>query len=283
MPSSCLQRTYDAEASKIRKLAARSGKTFGFEEVHDLRVEVKRLRALLDVIEHCRPGFPVRERFKPFRKLFKAAGGLREAQVASSLAREKAVALQLDLDAYRNLLKSDELRERKKFSAAAKAFRRRSLGACRKAIDRALDVMGASSVQTAVEARLDELRRKVARLKRPKPVKRELHLLRIRSKRMHDTLEILQRCFRPDDTELEALSESLRAVHQALGRWHDLELAANSLRVFLRKRAVRPLAGEGAYAEYERALRVDRRRYLAGFKKAWEGLVRQPAFRTSAK
>lgn len=279
MSSSCLRRIFDAETSRIRRLSRRSRRTFGLEDVHDLRVEVKRLRALLDVIEACRPGFPGRQWFKPFRRLFKAAAGLREAQVASSLARDKAASLRADLDAYRNLLKADELRERKEFSAAAKAFERRSLGFRRKAIERALDGLDEMGIRAAIEIRLDEQRGDLVRLKRPKPAKRDYHLLRIRSKRMHDTLEILQKCFRPDDAALADLNESLRAVHQALGRWHDLELASASLRDFLANKAVRPLAGKPACSDYARALRADRHRHLAGFEKAWGDLSRRTAFR----
>ncbi len=279
MPPSCLRRTFDAEISRIRKMTGRSRRMFGLEAIHDLRVEIKRLRALFDLIEACRPRFPRRKRFKPFRRLFKAAGGLREAQVESSLARDKATSPRLDLDAYRNVLKDDELRARRRFCAAAKAFERGSSLPCRKAIDKALDGLDPRSVQTAIEARCDKLRRGLLQLKRAKLAKRGLHAIRVRAKRMHDTLEILQGCFRPDDAALAGLNESLRAVHQALGRWHDLELAAASLRDFLANRAVRPLAEEPAYTDYARLMRADSRRHLAAFEKAWENFIRRASSR----
>lgn len=51
------------------------------EATHDLRVELKRMRAILRLIHFLRPTWPYRRHYAPFRALFRSAGLLREWQL----------------------------------------------------------------------------------------------------------------------------------------------------------------------------------------------------------
>ncbi len=51
------------------------------EAIHALRVSLKKIRAFFRLMEHLNPEFPQKENFKPFRKVFKEAGALRDIQV----------------------------------------------------------------------------------------------------------------------------------------------------------------------------------------------------------
>jgi CHAD domain-containing protein len=274
MPALCFRRMFEAEAGRIHKLARRAGRGFAAEDVHDLRVEIKRLRALLGVIESGSREFGRRDLFKPFRRLFKAAAGLREARVGRHLAGEWAADSGNRLDEYRNALMEDDLRSRKTFAGGTRKFERSFSLRASEAIDRALPSKSARDLERLTEGRWDALRGRLLELKAPRPAKRDLHRIRVQAKMSRYTLEILQECFRPGDAGLARLSRALRSVHQALGRWHDLELAAASLRDFLGRRAERPLSDPRAYEAYGRFLASERVKRLEEFETAWREFER---------
>jgi CHAD domain-containing protein len=62
--------------------------SFSEEAVHDLRVSIKKLRAVSRFIRHFDQASEVKEALGPFRQIFKAFGTLRELQIAFKLANE---------------------------------------------------------------------------------------------------------------------------------------------------------------------------------------------------
>lgn len=277
MHGSCFRRLFEREAGRIFRLAGRARRDFDAEDVHDLRVEVKRLRALLGVVKACSPKFKTRKLSGPFRRLFKAAAGLREAQVGSGLAGSWAASSALRLDEYRNALKQDELKGRKVFAAEAKRFRRDLLAGVGEDVDGAVRKRTSRELERSTEKRLAALSEGLLKLKKPRPAKRDLHRIRVQAKKTRYTLEVLQECFHPDDAGLERFNRALRSVHQALGRWHDLELASASLRGFFARRAEGPPSSPKAYEAYGRFLEFEGKKRLAEFEKAWAKLHRLTA------
>ncbi len=277
MRASCFRRLFESGAGRIFRLAGRARRGFDVEDIHDLRVEVKRLRALLGVVKACSSRFRTRKPSRPFRRLFKAAAGLREAQVESGLVRSWAASSAHRLDEYRNVLKRDELKGRTAFAAEARRFRRGFAPGAGRAIDGAVEGRTGGELERLTEKRLAALSGRLLKLKRPRPAKGDLHRIRVQAKKTRYTLEILRECCRPKDPGLDRLDRALRAVHQALGRWHDLELASASLRGFLAHRLEGPLSDPGAYEAYGRFLDSEREKRLAEFEKAWARLVRSTA------
>jgi len=269
----CFREVYESKAVGVRELLGLAALGFGEEAVHDLRVEIKRLRAFFDLVEDCNRLFCGRDQFKPIRVLFKAAGSLREVQVDLSLAKAKSAALHLDLDEYRNELKGEELRARRKFAAAAADFEPGLFLEREEAISRALAGLDLPFLQSRTEAFFEKLVADLRRLKQPGGDRTTLHKIRIQTKKTRYVLEVLQKCFRPDEARLKDLNDSLRAVHQALGQWHDLQLGLASARVFLDEKAARPLTHEDSYTAYVQALQADSDRNLGDFEKAWEGMA----------
>ena len=52
---------------------------------HKLRVELKKLNALFEILEYCSPEFKHRKYFKPFKTLFQQAGRVRELHITEAL------------------------------------------------------------------------------------------------------------------------------------------------------------------------------------------------------
>jgi CHAD domain-containing protein len=61
--------------------------SFTTETIHDLRVEIKKLHALFELLEHCHDNFKMKRLFKPFRHLFRQTGKVREIQVEEELLK----------------------------------------------------------------------------------------------------------------------------------------------------------------------------------------------------
>ena len=87
------------------------------ETFHELRVEIKRLKALFELIAFCSKKFKPRKTFKPFRIIFKEAGKIRELQLEQTILEE-----QPDfhlLKKYPNRLKKLETKKIKNFFSIA--------------------------------------------------------------------------------------------------------------------------------------------------------------------
>ncbi len=55
------------------------------EVLHQIRVDIKKLKAILGVINDCQKGFKAHKQFIPFRNIFRRAGDIREADVLTQL------------------------------------------------------------------------------------------------------------------------------------------------------------------------------------------------------
>ena len=55
---------------------------------HALRVEIKRLNALFNLVNYCSKEFKKKKTFKPFKRIFRQAGKVRELQIEESLLEE---------------------------------------------------------------------------------------------------------------------------------------------------------------------------------------------------
>ena len=87
--------------------------SYTVETFHELRVEIKRLKALFELIAFCSKKFKSRKTFKPFRIIFKEAGEIREIQLEQTILGEQPN-FHL-LKKYPSRLKKQETKKIKKF------------------------------------------------------------------------------------------------------------------------------------------------------------------------
>jgi CHAD domain-containing protein len=78
------------------------------EGVHDLRVELKRLKAFFNLIEFLNSQFFAKKRFRNFRAIAKNIGALRDTQVQAELAEEIKKTFEPDISEYLEYLKNKE-------------------------------------------------------------------------------------------------------------------------------------------------------------------------------
>jgi CHAD domain-containing protein len=99
-------------------------------------------------------------------------------------------------------------------------------------------------------------------------VEDDYHAIRILSKETRYTLAVLQTCFPPKNIWAQ-LNESLRKVHQALGRWHDDDVALLFLDGFLLGYAGKSFFDRDSYVKYKKNLADDKMKQMAEFEQRW--------------
>ncbi len=71
--------------SAITVLLEKQPEFFTSDTFHTLRLEIKKLNALFDLVAFCSKGFQQKKTLKPFKLIFRQAGKIREIQVEEAL------------------------------------------------------------------------------------------------------------------------------------------------------------------------------------------------------
>jgi CHAD domain-containing protein len=225
------------------------------EGVHDMRVGIKRLRAYFNLIEWINPVFQAKQNLKPIRRLFKASGKVRDIHVQQELVRRWASELDLEMSEYYNFLKQKETEERKRFADfAKKKFDLKVFQLNWTLIQNVLSFISTEYIQFKSEERFNAQIEELVEFKEKENfIEDDYHAIRILSKEMRYTLEVLQTCFPPKNIWTQ-LNETLRKVHQALGRWHDDDVSLLFLDGFLLSYAGKSFFDRNSYIKYKKSL-----------------------------
>lgn len=240
------------------------------EGVHDMRVGIKRLRAYFNLIEWINPVFQAKQNLKPIRRLFKASGKVRDIHVQQELVRRWASELDLEMSEYYNFLKQKETEERKRFADfAKKKFDLKVFQSNWTLIQNVLSFISTEYIQFKSEERFNAQIEELVKFKEKENfIEDDYHAIRILSKEMRYTLEVLQTCFPPKNIWTQ-LNETLRKVHQALGRWHDDDVSLLFLDGFLLRYAGKSFFDRNSYVKYKKNLADDKVKQLAEFEQRW--------------
>jgi len=260
---------YKSQEQKIRENFLLAVSTFDVEGIHELRVEIKRLRAFFHLIGHINPVFRPEQDLQKIQSLFKSAGKIRDIHVQQNMAREKISSLNLELSEYLNFLKEKEMRARKQFSKAGKKF---DFGILKKTWTRMRNVLiyiSGEYIQYKSEERFKSLIDELFTFKSHLDFsEKDYHAIRILSKETRYTLEILQKCF-PDKSSLQDVNDSLRSMHQALGKWHDYDLGLLFLNNFEKDFGDLIYFDKESYTKYAQNLLEEKTIKLEEFEKKW--------------
>jgi len=184
---------------------------------HRLRVELKKTRALLELIASCVPGTRRKSLFNPLRPLFRRAGAVRDLQVATAffaraslrpagpeVLQRMADALTVAQQHFRAGITSEQL-------AAVRALRRLASGVV-------------SSIRKRdIERYFERMKRKIGAQLRRKAINEEgMHRLRRELKHYYYNSRALGRHSR-------ALWRRLDDFQELLGQWHDCVMAEEVL------------------------------------------------------
>ncbi|HKK21142.1 MAG TPA: CHAD domain-containing protein [candidate division Zixibacteria bacterium] len=237
--------------------------------VHELRVEIKRLRAFYQLVGWICKQFKDKTLLKETRKLFKAADKLRDLHVQIELTRDWMRQDGGNLSEYYNSLVAEQWHREEPFAVVCRKYDPGTLGAGLVAIRKALaemtepDVLYRADLRFAVLAR--ELIKFSAEGEWPEKV---LHQIRIKTKAGRYVLEVLTKC-RDASEQDSALNDLLRSSQQALGRWHDRVVGLDRFRNFSKDKPEKYFFDYQASLRFGESLNIQRDVYLADFRRNW--------------
>src|SRR4030095_9185250 len=104
-----LKKYFDDREFAINRFLEQPRDVYTPETFHKLRVEIKKLNALFDLIDFCCKDFKRKKTFKPFCKIFRQAGKVRELQIEEAIVQNYCNHSCL-ID-YQNKLKLQQLKE----------------------------------------------------------------------------------------------------------------------------------------------------------------------------
>lgn len=203
-----LEKYYAHHHSNIVQLLSVKPGKYTPENFHKLRVELKKLNALFEIIKYCSREFKRKKAFKPYKKLFKQAGVARELQLEE------------------NLLKLHDTRNTLKIFRAKLSQRREVEQEIFFELLRTLSITEGNKIIPLLaaideETTQDYLRKKedkIARLLKKKTIdEAQLHELRKRLKQFNYNLGSLG----------EKKEKNAKAnLTELLGNWHDCQVMA---------------------------------------------------------
>ena len=216
--------------------------------IHDLRVEMKRVKAYFNLVESINDAFTAEKNFRIFRKIARSASGIRDTQVQQKLLEEIKNSLNLPYDDYEKYLKKKESESREIFINYSQKQPVKKLKESSRVISKTLKPIKPVWAETKVQGRFYNLKNNLIFLCRERKLRDAiLHKVRILSKETHYTLDIIHKCF-PHVEDGEDLIEKIKKVHQVLGKWHDYDVALGYLRAF------RQDSGRGTNKDFNREL-----------------------------
>jgi CHAD domain-containing protein len=196
---------------KVRKkttdLLKKNPKKFEDEDYHKLRVEIKKLKALATFIEFSHKHFSKKNQLKPFSKVYKQAGKVRELQLEEAFLKKNNVQF---IDHYLDEMTRRIKKEKKKFASLISKKTRSKTKKSISEIERTL----ARTDDTDVIKFMNNERSKIALLTQNLPLHpQDAHKLR----------KILKEDFYTRK-RIYTRSEKIKAeddLLELLGKWHD--------------------------------------------------------------
>lgn len=209
---------------------------------HDLRVGVKRMRALFQLVAPIDRDFPARDFSRDLRTLFRPAGAVRDLQVQLDLVTAVAAGSPgVDVRDYAAELLDREQQALVRFAMHAELFDRKHLDKFRRGVRRSLRSIGQDVARIIAEASLNGDLRAISGWE----AGRDLHELRIVAKRAHHSLFMMRQAF-PAFAPSGTLVQRVDQLQKSLGTWHDAEVAIQTHRLWDARYASGALRDESA-------------------------------------
>jgi CHAD domain-containing protein len=203
-----LKKFYKKRVRNILQILDKDPCHFSDETVHQLRVEIKKIKATFHMVVALNKKFDAAYYLKPFRALFKAAGKLRTIEI------DRQLIATYDLDGegheYMKTLSDSKERARNKFHETIRSERRDKAIKLQK--QKVVDVLSGISAKD-IQKQLSDDSKSLRRLFSKKIFREdELHIVRKNLKRFY----LVSKKTLPAQTAGE-----LNTFLELLGKWHD--------------------------------------------------------------
>jgi CHAD domain-containing protein len=210
----------------IQSLLHKAKQSNSMDFYHDLRVEIKKLKALFDLIDDCSKNFKPKKTIQPFQQVFDQAGRVRELQIEEQMLRKNFDKHPIG---YRHTLHMLKKEEQENFY---ELIDKRLFAEQKKAIKNIKDFLQKIDKKD-LKAYLEKKRGKIDKMLGQKnPQVATLHQLRKRLKKYDYVADILD-----SKKKKETLREDKNLL-DLLGDWHDCRVTARHLNKAIHTRGI---------------------------------------------
>lgn len=245
--------TFNANFRKVRE-------NYNTDAVHDMRVAIKRIRAVFRLLPILDPAFGEDLPVEAINRVFKLSGKIRDAQVQQSLMQKMEDLLGTGFGEYYAYLKTTEAAAIKKFGRYASEHRPEDFTAdLTDRVALTLAPFTGQQVRNAVTTLTERLKELAKKLKTDQEHDEQMHEIRRLLKQCNYLLSV----FRRNDPQLPGLSrilETLEKANNTLGEWHDLVVGMEMLDRYMQKKTFARLNGSERYHLLREAM--NQRRHL---------------------
>lgn len=269
MPRRLLVTHLQSLAEKLDSDYKLSSRHFGREAIHEMRVDIKRIRACLLLVDSMLAEDRSSEILSRLKRLFKRAGKVRHFQLEMDITRRHIDDSSLKLDWYYNLLKAEEILHRRRFAAFCADFDLDFVGRGARKLGRLLDPINNDSTVRLIRRHFEILLNRLQESKiEDQSESTDFHAIRILSKETRYVLEVLRK-FPATGDFYDVLDKHLLGLHQALGAWHDLDVSVVDLQHFHASLPPDTDICTESYTRYLAALTTERDLQLELFRSRW--------------
>jgi CHAD domain-containing protein len=204
------------------------------EDIHRLRVDVKKIYALYSLFEMIEPDvFKKQVRYKLFVTLFKLSGRIREIQVhLIFLAKPKY--RKTDFSSFITFLKEQENEATREFLLAIKNFDDKELKSTEKEIRKICLQLPVNKLSRKSEEFIRKRAKKIQSLLAEDPGIENVHKIRKHLKAM-STVSSLVSTIKPDE-KLGLIISGLNKAEIMIGEWHDKVILSEAIDLYMKNR-----------------------------------------------
>ncbi|HEY5462444.1 MAG TPA: CHAD domain-containing protein [Hanamia sp.] len=209
-----LSNYFEKRIENICKILAKPHNEYGNEDYHQLRVEIKKVNALMVLISYCHKDFKKKKYFKPFKSIFKQSGKIRDLQLEESVLEKYSAT---SIEGFLLRVKNEIKKEEKNFHLLIQNNFKRKINKSYKKIVTYLKEMQPNKVENFIKKETRKLK----------------ELILITPLKGHDLHE-LRKALKIDLYNKKSLNlqdkngwEEKNDFQELLGNWHDSKMLSN--------------------------------------------------------
>lgn len=224
-----LKKYLEKREAAITALLQKDILAYDARTVHTLRVEIKKMKAFLHLVNYASGDFSLKKIFKPFKAIFRQAGKLRELQVEEAMLK-KYTFNRLPTEYRKDLKKQRSEEQRDFYSILSSKLTRRVKKNCRKLVPLVSEVD-----RKAVSRYLKRKQKKIEKLVTKNTLQAaELHRLR----RWLKELEYSRNSVGIKGPKSRSVKANNLPI--LLGKWHDCQVMIRHVEKVTRDRGKHP-------------------------------------------
>lgn len=199
------------------------------EDIHQLRVSIKKLRAVWSLIEKInKDKFDKKNHFQIVKNLFKKAGYLREAQLNLAMLKNETSPYIGNYIDFLNTIKQDN---QILLSYQIEHFNFDEFNLINSDLKNYLLELSDMKILLKAELFINKVIKKTQKLHALLPNEEKLHDIRIYLKTVNEVLSIMLEI--EEDKKIKKLHKNLKKLNEKIGDWHDLIVLQNSIKKYI--------------------------------------------------